>query len=276
MTLVGTGTTTASDPVISQVVPDGCPSNWATTGTNNSINGDTCSYVRAGNNVNVYGSNFNSNSQIVIDNGYYSSVNGAVNTTFVTSAFLSFVVPQNIAGGTHLIQVKQTDNSFLSNAVILAVNANAVTPISAVPLSVSLMTASSTASQTAPVGSNGASNLTKATYNFLSNGSGALTINELKFSVNAPNTVTLISVNGISTAVVNGVADLTGLNVYVPNGGSANLDAYLSYPGVGVNGIASGSTSSITLTYVKYISNGTTSTITPNISSPTMTLISAN
>jgi hypothetical protein len=144
----------------------------------------------------------------------------------------------------------------------------------------------STASQNAPVGINGASNLTKATYNFVSSG-GTATITELKFSATAANTVSSISMNGISAPVVNGIADLTGLNITAPNNGSGiNEDAYISYPGVGVNGIPSGSTSHISLEYIKYTSGSTTSTqcttvfgsctgVMTAVASPVMTLVSA-
>jgi len=141
-------------------------------------------------------------------------------------------------------------------------------------LTVSLSPSSSTAPQFIPVGNNGAANATKATYNFTSTG-GQSVISELKFTVNGANTVTSISVAGISAPVVNGVVWLTGLNLYVSSYGS-NQDFYVSYSGVGPNGVPSGSTSSVALTYVKYSSNGTTSVYTPNISAPTMKLVGSS
>lgn len=101
----------------------------------------------------------------------------------------------------------------------------------------------------------------KATFNIASTNGGS-TINELKFAVTGTNTVSSIRVGTISAPVVAGIAYLTGLNIYVPNGGSGlNLDAWLTYSDVGTSGITSGTTSYVALTYIKYTSGGTTTTI---------------
>jgi hypothetical protein len=134
-----------------------------------------------------------------------------------------------------------------------------------------ITSSSTTAQYVAAAG--GAEDATRATYNFLST-SGASTISELKFTVTGTDTVTAVKVGSISAAPVSGVVWLTGLSLAVPNGGAGlNVDALVSYSSVGTTGIAPGTTSSIALTYVKYTSGTTTTTITPSVSAPTMTLV---
>ncbi len=141
----------------------------------------------------------------------------------------------------------------------------------------SLVTSSSTAAQLVPAASGGATGATKATFNFASTG-GASTINELKFTVSGATTGTSVTVNGINAPFVSGVAYLTGLSLVVPLGGSGlNLDVYVSYPEVGISGIASTTTSAVSLTYFKYTSGGTTATVSsPSTTvgvAPTMVLV---
>ena len=148
-----------------------------------------------------------------------------------------------------------------------------ITAPSPATISASLNTASSTASQFVPAGNGGVANATKASYRFSSSG-GTSTINEFKFTVAGTNTATSVSVSGVSAPVVSGVAYITGLNLPVPNGGGGlSVDAYVSYPPVGVIGIQSGTISSITLTSIKYSSNGVTATSSPNVSAPDMVLV---
>jgi hypothetical protein len=109
-------------PTISSIVPAGCPTNWGLTGSTNFTTGESCSSARVGTTVFVNGSNFNSNSRLFIDNGSFSPVDGnriVVNTNFISSSSISFIVPANIGAGTHSIQIN--NNSVLSNAVNLAV-----------------------------------------------------------------------------------------------------------------------------------------------------------
>ena len=122
----------------------------------------------------------------------------------------------------------------------------------------------------------GLQNYNVATYNFTSS-NGPATINELKFNVDsASTTVTQVAVGGVSAPVVSGVADLTGLNIAVPNDyAGTNQAVSVSYISVGPNGIPSGITSDIRLTYVKYVSGGTTLTLSPNATSTTMDLVAA-
>ena len=137
-----------------------------------------------------------------------------------------------------------------------------------------LLTASSTPAQYIAAGSTGGSaDGTKATYNFISTG-GASTISELKFTVTGPNTVTSVKVGDVSAQPVAGVAYLTGLSLAVPNGGSGlTQDVFISYSEVGTSGIVPGTTSAVALTYLTYTSGGTTTTITPTITAPTMTMV---
>ena len=149
--------------------------------------------------------------------------------------------------------------------------------------SISLVTGNSTPAQQISVGSAGATNATKAEFNFQSSG-GTSTISELKFTVNDSvngATVASIGVNGIYAPVVAGVAYLTGLNLSVPNGGGGlNQDVFVSYAPISSN-VPSGTTSSISLSYIKYASNlagtftscnsGCNETLSP-VSAPTMTL----
>ncbi len=186
----------------------------------------------------------------------------------VTSSAVGYIQFQLVGIGYSDSSLKTTGVGLYGNNIQIVVPTTASANLTA-----SLVTPLSTASQFVPVGSSGATNATKATFNFTSTG-GQLVVKELKFNVTGANTVTSISVAGVSAPVVNGVASITGLNLYVSSYGS-NQDVFVSYAPVGVNGIPSGSTSSIALTYVKYVSNETAqvSTSTPNISAPTMKLV---
>jgi len=136
-----------------------------------------------------------------------------------------------------------------------------------------LVTGTTTTAQYVAAGNGGAANATKATFNFVST-SGASTITELKFTVTGTNTVTNVCVGSVCAAPVAGIAYLTGLSLPVSNGGSGlTQDVMVSYSEVGTNGIVPGTTSAVALTYVKYTSGGTTATISPSVSAPTMTMV---
>ena len=136
-----------------------------------------------------------------------------------------------------------------------------------------LLAASATTAQFIAAANGGATDATKATYNFAATG-GSATISELKFTATGSTTITSVRVGTVSAPVVGGVAYLTGLSLVVPNGSSGlNQDVYVSYPEVGTNGVVSGTTSQLSLTYVKYTSGGTTTTFSPSIVAPTMTLV---
>lgn len=137
------------------------------------------------------------------------------------------------------------------------------------------LTASASTAQYVPAGNGGATDGTVASYNFVSTG-GASTISELKFNVIASTgtPVTFVRVGTISQQPVNGVVYLTGLNLAVPNGGSGlSQDVFVSYSNVGTSGITPGTTAQIALSYVKYTSGGTTTTINPNVPAPMMTMV---
>jgi hypothetical protein len=128
----------------------------------------------------------------------------------------------------------------------------------------------------------GPSSPTIATYNFIATSSAA-TIQELKFSAsssvaNAISSIA-ISANGqtLSAPVVSGVVDISGLNILIPAGfGGVNVVVTPTYSPVGgVNGIASNSTTTISLIYVKSLSGNQTTVINPSVASQTMTLVSS-
>jgi hypothetical protein len=139
------------------------------------------------------------------------------------------------------------------------------------------LSSNSTAAQYVPAAS-GATNATKATFNFTSSG-GASTITELTFNLGGNSTISSVTVNGLTAYNVGGTAYLTGLNIAVPFGGSGiNQDVYVTYAKVGQGGVQSGTTSQLTLTTVKYQSGGTTTVIgngtgLTQVSSPIMTMV---
>lgn len=117
---------------------------------------------------------------------------------------------------------------------------------------------------------------TLASFKVVSN-NGVSTISELTYNVNqASTTIASIRVGGVTAPVVNGLAYLTGLNISVPNGGSGvSLDTYASYSDVGVTGVPSGATSTITLAKIKYTSGGTTATLNTSATSSQMTSVAS-
>ena len=152
------------------------------------------------------------------------------------------------------------------------------------PVTISLNTPSLVMSSTTPAqfiaaGNSGATNASQATYNFTANGWPVM-ITELKFGIagseSSPSpTVSNICVGSVCSQPVNGVADLTGLQLTVPTGyAGLNQPVLVSYAPVGSGGVPSGAVAAIVLNYVKYtISYGISQTITPSISAPTMTLV---
>ena len=137
-----------------------------------------------------------------------------------------------------------------------------------------LATSSSSVAQLIAAANGGATDGSKAVYNF-SSSNAASTITELTFTVSGATTATSVRVGSVTAPVVGGTAYLTGLNINVPNGGSgANVEVFVSYPEVGTSGLASATTSALTLTTVKYSSGNTTTTSTGlTVAAPTMTLV---
>ncbi len=108
---------------------------------------------------------------------------------------------------------------------------------------------------------------TKQTFNFVSS-NGTSTIKALKFVVTGAGTVDSIKVGDSGTyrtvQSVGGVetVSVSDLNIAVANSGSGlNLPVYVSYSAVGNNGVASASTSKISLAYIEYQSGNTNSKI---------------
>jgi hypothetical protein len=154
--------------------------------------------------------------------------------------------------------------SISQNGNATAVNGQNITLFAGTFGNAGAVVSSSTAPQYVPAGTTGATNATKATFNFKSV-SGTATVSELKFLVttNTGASVSSVSVGGVTVPVVNGVAYLTGLNISVPNGGSGvNVDAFMTYGPVGTNGNTSGATSKVEMTYIRYQLGGTTTTLT--------------
>jgi len=148
----------------------------------------------------------------------------------------------------------------------------------------SLVTSSSTQAQYIAAGDptnsgTGAVDGSKASFNLVSTG-GASTVSELKFTVTGTTSSSDMSVKvgNVSAPVVcsgvSCVAWLQGLSLMVPNGGSGlQVDAFVTYAPVGTNGTAPNTADTVTLTYVKYSSGGTTTVLTPSVAAPTMTLV---
>lgn len=138
-----------------------------------------------------------------------------------------------------------------------------------------LLTANSTTAQYIAAGNGGNMGGSTATFNFNAAG-GAATISELKFTVTASagTPVSSVTVGSTTAPVVAGVAWLTGLALAVPNGGSGlTQPVTVNYSEVSTSGVVPATTTNIGLTYVKYTSGGTTTTITPTVNAPTMTMV---
>jgi len=204
------------------------------------------------------------------------SLKGSTNNTIITSftrndGEYQWSVPKNLSVSNYCkITITSSNERYSDVSPVFAI----VTPVTKGVLAIPTIVASSTTpSQYIASGANGAMNASQATYNFVSNG-GASTITELKFSVNGASTVTNICAGVICAQPVNGIADLTGLNITVPSGFAGfNQNIQLSYSPVGVGGVNPGTTSQVALTFVKYNSSGVTATITPNVTAPSITLV---
>lgn len=116
-----------------------------------------------------------------------------------------------------------------------------------------------------------------ATYNVVST-NGSATINDLSFTVSGSQsgTVESLSINGVTANVISGVANFYGINLPVTSGVSGlNIPVAVKYSAVTASnqgGVASGATTSLALTSMKYTAGGTQTTVTPSVSANTMTL----
>jgi hypothetical protein len=209
------------------------------------------------------------------DTGQYSLTNIA--NSIPNTGSYNWIIPNT--NTTSKLYLKVIASSFDKGPSAQDYSDNYFTIVASAPSSTTtlatptIIPASTTASQYIAVGS-GLPNASQVMYNFFTTTSVATTITELKFAVNGSNTITNICVGSICAQPVNGVADLTGLNLSVPaNLSGLNQAVLLSYAGVGIAGLTPGATSSITLNYVKYTSGSGTAIITPSVSNPTMTLV---
>lgn len=103
-----------------------------------------------------------------------------------------------------------------------------------------------------------------ASYNFIST-IGTSTINEMKFTT-TNNTVTSISVGGVSKTVVGNSVDISGLSIPVSASyAGSDIPISVTYNKVGLNGLdTDNQVSTVTLTYVKYASGNNTTTTEMN------------
>jgi hypothetical protein len=133
-----------------------------------------------------------------------------------------------------------------------------------VPTVVTSGGSATTTSQYIASGSTGAANASQVAFNFTSAG-GSSTINEVKFAVlSGGGSITSICADSSHCAQpVNGVADLTGLNLSVPTSGGLQQAFQISYAPVGTYGLISPATSQVGLSYIKYQSGGTTTIACP-------------
>ncbi len=135
-----------------------------------------------------------------------------------------------------------------------------------------VVSSASTPLQLIAAANGGAADGSLAVYNFVS-ANAASTITELTFTATT-GTATSVRVGSVTAPVVAGTAYLTGLNIAVPNGGSGvNVNVYVSYAEVGSTGIASNTSSTLTLTTIKSTSGNTTTTSSVSVTPGAMTLV---
>jgi len=162
-------------------------------------------------------------------------------------------------GANSHVSISQNGNGTAQNGQTITLGAGTLsTP--------TLTTSNTTTAEFIAAGSTtGVTSATKADFNIVAN-NGSATISELRFkNTGTTGAVTAVTVNGVSAPIVNNgtydIAYLTGLSIPVANGGAgADIVAYSSFAPVGSTGIASGSTSTLSLCSIKYTIGGTTST----------------
>ncbi len=193
----------------------------------------------------------------------------------------------SVTTGTIATTITTTSIGSSSNVsqTITSVAGQTITIVSGTVATPTVLSQSSTQSQYIAAGTTvGTTNGSKASFNFVGS-NGASTISELKVTVTSGTAnqtpVSSVTVGGVTAPVVatsttTGDAYLTNLNIAVPNGaGGANVDVFLNYTAVGSTGVTSGTTATAAITYVRSTSGGTTSTTTPNVSAPTMTVVAS-
>jgi hypothetical protein len=122
-----------------------------------------------------------------------------------------------------------------------------------------------------------------AVYNLVSTG-GSSNVTDLSFQVvsgTSTPTITGITVGGQSGTLAytgaTGTVTISGLNISVPGNDLAgvNVPVTVNYASIGPNGSPSGTTSTLTLTSVKYTSGGTTVTTSTNVAANAVMLVAA-
>ncbi len=181
------------------------------------------------------------------------------------------------AGSTATIQTALTVSSIGVSSNVSATSASTsgqtITFRTGTLATPTLTASSSSTAQLVAAANGGASDGSKAVYNFTSSNASS-TITKLTFGVTS-GTATSIKINGVSYPVVGSTVIASGLNLVVPLGGSGlNVEVFVSYPEVGSSGVASTTTSALTLSGVEYSSGGVAQTpLTPTVAAPTMTLV---
>ena len=105
----------------------------------------------------------------------------------------------------------------------------------------------------------------------------AATVTEMKINVAGANSATKATIGSASATFTGGVAYFTGLSIAVPPGTvGVFVPVYISYPPVGIAGLPSGTTSTASLTYMKFNCGSTTTISTPSITAPTVTLVGSD
>jgi len=120
----------------------------------------------------------------------------------------------------------------------------------------------------------GGSTFPVAVYN-VANSVGGSFVSEMDFTT-TNNTITSVTVGGITASVVAGRAIVTGLNIAVPASlAGTNIPVSVTYNQVGPNGLSDNLSSVLTLTSVKSSAGGTAGTVSTNVPSNTMYLVAS-
>ncbi|MBP9766113.1 MAG: hypothetical protein KBD12_02740, partial [Candidatus Pacebacteria bacterium] len=116
-----------------------------------------------------------------------------------------------------------------------------------------------------------------ATYNVTST-NGNATLNDLSFTV-AGSGVESLTIDSVTAPVVGTAVNFYGINLSVPSGTTGlNIPVAIKYSAVtsaNQGGVASGATSSITLSSMKYTAGGTQTTAAQSVAANTMTLVAS-
>ena len=176
------------------------------------------------------------------------------------------------------LSVSSVDTASNISATSSLVQGQTMTIGGTASLSAAIVTSATMSSQYIVSGLSGAQNASQATFNFVATG-GAATITDLKFRTTS-NAITSICTqsNGqpICASPVSGIALMNGLNLAIPNGdGGLNQTFQISYAPVGIGGLTPGTTSNLSLSYIKYSSGGTAVAMCDAGCTNSMTAISA-